>query len=110
LTNLKFRILLTAGFFGFFLGISPSSALSAEWLLMGRHGECAPLASLAKKGPEFRGLQSPYQLIEKMRSAGHQVEVKEHATANGPMVEVRVPAKEIAVMVVPAEVCKVPSR
>lgn len=107
MTNLKFRILLTVGLV---LGVLPISALSAEWLLVGRHGECAPLSSLARKGPEFRGLQTPYQLIEKMRAAGHQVEVKEHATPKGPMVEVRVPAKEIAVMVVPAEVCKASSR
>ena len=100
MTNLKFRLLL-----GLFLGVLPSSALSAEWSLVGRHGECAPLSSLARKGPEFRGLQTPYQLIEKMRAAGLQVEVKEHATANGPMVDVRVPAKDIAVMIVTVEMC-----
>ena len=107
MTNLKFRILLTVGLV---LGVLPISALSAEWLLVGRQGECLPLSSLARKGPEFRGLQTPYQLIEKMRAAGHQVEVKEHATPKGPMVEVRVPAKEIAVMVVAAQVCKASSR
>ena len=80
----------------------------SDWFLMGRHGECAPLSTLARKGPEFRGLQTPYQLIDKMRTAGHQVDVKEHSTPNGPMVEVHVPAKEIAVMVVKAEFCKAP--
>lgn len=84
----------------------PSSALSVEWFLMSRHGECAPLSSLARKGPEFRDLQTPYQLIDRMRAAGHHVDVKEHSSPNGPMVEVRVPAKEIGVMVVTAEVCK----
>ena len=73
MTNLKFRILLTVGLV---LGVLPISALSAEWLLVGRQGECLPLSSLARKGPEFRGLQTPYQLIEKMRAAGHQVKVK----------------------------------
>ena len=107
MTNLKFRILPTVGFF---LGVLPSSVLSAEWYLMGRHGECAPLSSLARKGPEFHGLQTPYQLVDKMRAAGHQVEVKEHTSPNGPMVEVRVAAKDIAVMVVTAETCKALSR
>jgi len=73
---------------------------------MGRHGECAPLASLARKGAEFRGLQTPYQLIERMRATGQLVEVKEHSTPKGPMVEVHVPAKEIAVMIVGADFCK----
>ena len=101
----KLRLLL-----GFFLGVLPNSALSAEWYLMGRHGECAPLSSLARKSAEFHGLQTPYQLIDKMRAAGHQVEVKEHTSPNGPMVEVRVAAKDIAVMVVTVETCKAVSR
>ena len=90
--------------FAFIIG----AAARNDWFLMGRHGECAPLASLARKGAEFRGLQTPYQLIDKMRAAGHQVDVKEHTTPKGPIVEVHVPAKEIAVMVVTAEFCKAP--
>jgi len=90
------------------LGVLPSSVLAVDWFLMGRHGECAPLSSLARKGPEFRGLQTPHQLIDKMRAAGHQVDVKEHGTPSGPMFEVHVPAKEIAVMVVTANFCKAP--
>ena len=83
-----------------------SAAAPTEWVLMGRHGECAPLASLAGKGPEFGGLQTPYELIERMRTAGHKVDVKEHSTAKGPMVEVHVPAKEIAVLIAGADFCK----
>lgn len=90
------------------LAVLVGAAASTDWLLMGRHGECAPLSSLARKGPEFRGLQTPYDLINRMRAAGHQVDVKEHTTPKGPMVEVHVPAKEIAVMVVTAEFCKAP--
>jgi len=82
------------------------AAASTEWVLMGRHGECAPLSSLARKGPEFRGLQTPYDPIDRMRAAGHKVEVKEHTTPAGPMVEITVAAKEIAVMVVTADLCK----
>ena len=86
------------------------AAMSPEWFLMGRHGECAPLSSLARKGPRFRGLATPYQLIDKMRAARHQVEVKEHTTPNGPMMEVQVAAKGLALMVVPADLCKPLSR
>ncbi len=90
------------------LGILLGATAVTDWMLMGRHGECAPLSSLARKGPEFRGLQTPYELIDRMRAAGHLVDVKEHATPNGPMVEVHVPVKEIAVMVVTAAFCKAP--
>src|SRR5262245_54131578 len=88
------------------LAAMANAGAPSEWFLMGRHGECAPLASLARKGPEFRGLQTPYELIERMRTAGHKVDVKEHSTAKGPLVEVHVPAKEIAVMIAGADFCK----
>lgn len=103
MTERNIRNLLIATFM---LSVPPSSALATEWFLLMREGGCAPLASLARKGSEFVGLQTPYQLIDKMRAAGYRVEVKEHKTPNGNMVEVHVPAKELAVMVVPAEVCK----
>jgi len=83
-----------------------SAGAATEWVLMGRHGECAPLSSLARKGPEFAGLRTPYQLIDKMRAAGHTVDVKEHGTPQGPIIEVHVPAKEIAVTIVGAGFCK----
>ncbi len=107
MTNFHFRNLLIAAFL---LGVPPSSVPAAEWFLMAREGGCAPLSSLAKKGPEFIGIQTPYQLIERMRAAGHRVEVKEHATANGPMVQIHVAAKGIAAMAVTAEICKELSR
>jgi len=94
----------------FLLAVLPSSALPAEWFLMAREGGCAPLSSLARKGPEFRGLKTPYELIDRMRAAGHKVEVTEHTTPKGPMVEVTVAAKEIAVMVVTEEICKLMPR
>jgi hypothetical protein len=103
----KFRNLLIAAFL---LGVLPNSVLAAEWFLMAREGGCAPLSSLVRKGPEFSGLQTPFELIDRMRAAGHRVDVKEHATPNGAMVEVHVPAKEIAVMVVTAGVCKAMTR
>ena len=107
MADLMIRKFLIAAFL---LAVLPSSALSAEWFLMAREGGCAPLSSLARKGPEFRGLQTPYELIDRMRAAGHQVDVKEHTTPKGPMVEVTVATKEIAVMVVTAEICKLMPR
>jgi hypothetical protein len=68
------------------------------------------VVELGEKGPEFCGLETPYQLIDKMPAARHQVEVKEHTTPNGPMVEVHVAAKGLALMVVPADLCKALTR
>jgi hypothetical protein len=78
---------------------------AATWLLAGREGDCAPLSLLEKKGDEFRGIESPEQLAEKMRAAGHKVEVKEHNIASRPATEVRVPERGLYVMFVRAELC-----
>jgi len=107
MADLNIRKVLLAAFS---LAVLPSAALSAEWFLAAREGGCAPLSNLERKGPEFRDLRTPYELIDRMRTAGHQVDVKEHTTPKGPMVEVTVAAKEIAVMVVTAEICKLMPR
>jgi hypothetical protein len=92
--------------FLFFLLLNPFSSLdAADWFLVGKEGECTPLSVLEKKGPEFRGLESPYQLAEKMRAAGYKAEVKEHKAASRPSVEIRVPDRQLYVMFMKADVC-----
>ncbi|HEX2227481.1 MAG TPA: hypothetical protein VHM64_10085 [Candidatus Binatia bacterium] len=76
------------------------------WMLAGREGACAPLSVLAKRGSEFRDVESPEQLAKKMRAAGHKVEVKEHQLASRPAVEVRVPDRGLYVMFVKASLCE----
>ena len=61
------------------------------WLLAGREGECVPLSILSKKGPEYSDIQSPHQLAEKLRAAGHDAEIKEFNAGTRPAVEVRAP-------------------
>ncbi len=75
------------------------------WMLAGREGACAPLSVLAKRGSEFRDVESPEQLAKKMRAAGHKVEVKEHQLASRPAVEVRVPDRGLYIMFVQASLC-----
>ena len=75
------------------------------WMLAGREGACAPLSVLAKRGSEFRDVESPEQLAKKMRAAGHKVEVKEHQLASRPAVEVRVPDRGLYIMFVKANLC-----
>jgi len=76
------------------------------WLLAGREGECAPTSILAKKGPEYSGIQSPQQLAEKLRAAGHKAELKEYKAGTRPAVEVRAPSAGFAVMFVKKEHCE----
>ena len=75
------------------------------WLLAGREGECAPISILAKKGPEYGDIQSPYQLAEKLRAAGHKAEIKEFKAGTRPSVEVRAPSAGLYVMFVKKEFC-----
>jgi hypothetical protein len=77
----------------------------ADWSLAGRQGECAPLTILEKKGPEFRGIESPTQLVEKMRAAGEKAEIKEHKAGSRPAIEVRVPGRNLYVMFVKSDLC-----
>jgi hypothetical protein len=79
------------------------------WLLAGREGECAPLSILAKKGPEYNDIQSPFQLVEKLRAAGHNAEIKEFKAGTRPAVEVRAPSAELYVMFVKKEFCDKPA-
>lgn len=81
------------------------AAESPAWFLLGREGECAPVSLLAKKGPEFDGIESPAHLAERMRAAGHKVEIKGYKATSRPSVEVRVPEKEIYLMFVKGNVC-----
>ena len=75
------------------------------WLLAGREGECAPTSILSKKGPEYADIQSPQQLVEKLRATGHQAEMKEFKAGTRPSVEVRAPSAGLAVMFVKKEFC-----
>jgi hypothetical protein len=79
------------------------------WLLAGREGECAPLSILSKKGPEYNDIQSPVQLVEKLRAAGHKAEIKEFKAGTRPAVEVRAPSAELYVMFVKKEFCDKPA-
>jgi len=75
------------------------------WLLAGREGECAPTSILAKKGPEYSDIQSPWQLAEKLRAAGHKADIKEFKAGSRPSVEVRAPSAGLYVMFVKKEFC-----
>jgi hypothetical protein len=87
------------------LTLSAWAAETGEWLLAGREGKCVPLSALTKRSPEFQGIKSPDQLVEKMRAAGHKVEIKEHKAGSRPAVEVRIPSRDLYVMFVKSSDC-----
>src|SRR5438105_4985890 len=88
---------------------TPAAEDPGSWLLAGREGECMPLSILAKKGPEYREIQSPYQLADKLRAAGHKADVKEFKAGTRPSVEVRAPSAGLYVMFVKKEFCDKPA-
>jgi hypothetical protein len=75
------------------------------WLLAGREGECAPTSILSKKWPEYSDIQSPSQLVERLRVAGHKADIKEFKAGTRPSVEVRAPSAGLYVMFVKKEFC-----
>jgi|SRR5690349_9133059 hypothetical protein len=81
---------------------------SGAWLLAGREGQCTSLSILGRKGPEYSGIQSPYQLAEKLRAAGHEAEIKEFNAGSRPAVEVRAPSAGLDIMFVKKEFCDRP--
>jgi hypothetical protein len=85
--------------------LSAWAAETGEWLLAGQEGKCIPLSALTKKGPEFQDIKSPYQLVEKIRAAGHKAEIKEHTAGSRPAVEFRVPSRDLYVIFVKSSAC-----
>jgi len=89
--------------------VAPAKATPIDdtgtWLLAGREGECAPVSILEKKGEQLKGIKSPLQLSEKLKTLGHQAEVKEFKAGIRPAVEVRAPSAGIHVMFVRQENC-----
>ena len=78
------------------------------WLLAGREGECVPLSILSKKGPQYSDIQSPHQLAEKLRAAGHDAQIKEFNAGTRPAVEVRAPSAGLDVMFIKKDLCDKP--
>jgi hypothetical protein len=76
-----------------------------QWFLMGRHGECAPIASLKRKIPDLGGVTGPQAFAELMRANGYAATITRQPLPRGAAFEVVVPAKELALVFVSAELC-----
>ena len=85
--------------------LAAAAPQSGEWFLAGKEGSCVPLSVLAKMGDDLKDVQSPYQLVEKIRAAGQKADLKAYNAGTRPAVEVRVPSRNLHVMFVNAAQC-----
>ena len=78
----------------------------AEWMLMGRHGGCVGLPQAAKRLEALQGVSEPGDLAAKLRREGVTVQTTETAVPGGPMIELTAPARGLAMIFVPRELCR----
>ena len=93
-------VCLLVGFVGM-----PGGA-EAEWMLMGRHGGCVGLPQAAKRLEALQGVSEPGDLAAKLRREGVTVQTTETAVPGGPMIELTAPARGLAMIFVPRELCR----
>ncbi len=79
-----------------------------KWFLMGRHGECAEVASLKRKVADLGAVREPVAFAAFMRAKGHEVTANALPVPKGKAHEVKVPAADLFVVFVTAELCKAP--
>lgn len=91
------------------MGVAAVSASFAyaepQWFLMARHGECMDVASLKRRIPDLGDVRDPAVFAKVMQGKGHQVTMIDVPMPKGKAVEVRVPARELALIFVTSEVC-----
>jgi hypothetical protein len=99
--------------FAYLLKIMPYLALLATmpaqatvtWYLLARHGECAPVASLKRKLPDFGYSSDPHSIADQLRKDGYQVTLKPISVTNGTAYEMIVPEKALSLVFVDAGLC-----
>jgi hypothetical protein len=60
-----------------------NTANAENWYSIARHGECVPLSFLAKKLPEFKGVNTPEELINNYFVLGHNAKKIDMLTKYG---------------------------
>jgi hypothetical protein len=79
---------------------------AAEWMLMGRHGGCVALPAAAKRLEMLQGVSAPGELAAKLRREGVSVKTKETTVPGGAMIEPTAPARNLAMIFVPRQLCR----
>lgn len=93
--------------FFLFLALLAGTPLQAseQWFLMARHGECAKIESLKRKVPDLGAVADPQSFTALMRKNGYATTITQLALSNGEAFEVIVPAKELSLVFVTADLC-----
>ena len=78
----------------------------AEWMLMGRHGGCVSLPAAAERLETLQGVSEPGELAAKLRREGVAVRTTETTVPGGRMIELTAPARGLAMIFVPRELCR----
>ena len=72
---------------------------------MARHGECAKVESLKRKVPDLGAVTDPQSFAALMRKKGYATAITQQAVSKGAAFEVIVPAKELSLVFVTADLC-----
>lgn len=78
---------------------------SEQWFLMARHGECAKIESLKRKVPDLGAVADPQSFAALMRKNGYATTINQQPLPKGAAFEVIVPAKELSLVFVTADLC-----
>lgn len=78
---------------------------SEQWFLMARHGECIGIESLKRKIPDLGAVADPQSFVALMRGNGYATTITRQTLPKGTAFEVIVPAKELSLMFVTADLC-----
>lgn len=82
-----------------------ASQAGDAWFLMARHGECADVGSLRRKVTDLGEVRDPAGFAALMKRQGYEVQISALPVPRGQAREVRVPARELALVFVTAESC-----
>ncbi len=98
------RLAMAAGIVCVLVGMPGAS--EAEWMLMGRHGGCVSLPAAAER---LETVSEPGELAAKLRREGVAVRTTETTVPGGRMIELTAPARGLAMIFVPRELCRSPA-
>jgi len=88
------------------LAAAASGAHAADWMLMGREGGCVTLDQAAARLPLLAGIETPDQLVARLRSQGEDVRRQEFAQGDVVVVQVDVPGRNLGLIFVPPSLCR----
>ena len=88
------------------LAVWPAPPLLAEeWMLMGREGGCASLAQAATRRPLLSGIQTPEELVARLRENGEVVHRQDIGEGDVAVVQIEAPGLDLGLIFVPGSMC-----